>query len=412
MSTRSLQAVDGGKCRMVLGVPRPVRATARPQWMRNAARAVIVGGLAISVAACASAPPPGEPPLPVPASPLPPDATAVPAVPTETEELAPTATALPHRPPATTSPCPVQESGGLISELERISATLPGPDSEGMRRPELEQMVAWSAVVEAASRNDLDTACRLVAAQGFPYQVVEFTDLPNASERVVLLREREPVTTGWGTYVLRPDAARDVLIEVPHPLTDSRTRSQGVVLFRSLSAKGLLMAGAHRCANSAPANCGGTTIVCGPIGPYRESDVAHATQTMFQAAHQALAPCAGESLTIQLHGNSLSTCPDLFISNGSTQPGEVSRALYREARRACPDRTIDLADGEQGECGFYGNGAQASYHALCAQGWDMATCPDSLSRSAGPERYLSLEQSWALRQDYSCLVDALERALK
>ena len=262
----------------------------------------------------------------------------------------------------------MQETGGLISELQRIAAQMPGPDSEGMRVPDVEQMLAWGAVVEATSRNDLDTACRLIAREGFPYQVVEFTDLPNQSQRVLMLRENLPVTTGWGTYVLRPDAARDLLIEVPHPLADSRTRTEGAVLFRSLSARALLVAGAHRCANAAPANCGGTTIACGQVGPYRESDVAHATRTMFQAGHQALAPCDGESLTIQLHGNSLGTCPDLFISNGSTRPGEVSRVVYREARRACPDRSVDLADGEQGECGFYGNGAEASYHALVCRG--------------------------------------------
>jgi hypothetical protein len=273
-------------------------------------------------------------------------------------------------------------------------------------------MLAWSVVVEAASRNDLSTACRLIAAQSFPYQVVEFTDLPHQSERIVMLREIVPVSVGWGTYVLRPAPARDLLIEVPHPLADSRTRSEGAALFRSLSARALLVAGAHRCANAGPANCGGTTIACGELGPYRESDVAHATQTMFQAAHQALAPCDGESLAIQLHGNSLATCPDLFISNGSIRPGEVSQAVYREARRACPDRTVDLADGEAGECGFYGNGAQASYHAVCAQGWDLTVCPDTLSRPVGVERYLSLEQSWELRQDYTCLAEALEKALK
>ena len=379
---------------------------------RRIAPLLIVGSLAISLAACACASPAGEPAPPMPASPVASDPMPTSVVATPTAQPSPTATALPPSPPATTSPCPVQETGGLISELQRIAAQMPGPDSEGMRVPDVEQMLAWGAVVEAASRNDLDTACRLIAREGFPYQVVEFTDLPNQSQRVLLLRESPPVTTGWGTYVLRPDAARDLLIEVPHPLADSRTRTEGVVLFRSLSARALLVAGAHRCANADPANCGGTTIACGEVGPYRESDVAHATRTMFQAGHQALAPCDGESLTIQLHGNSLATCPDLFISNGSTRPGEVSRALYREARRACPDRTVDLADGEQGECGFYGNGAQASYHALCAEGWDMTVCPDTLRRPAGPERYLSLEQSWGLRQDYACLVDALETALQ
>jgi hypothetical protein len=300
----------------------------------------------------------------------------------------------------------------LITELQRIGAEMPGLDTEGMRVPTVEQMLAWSAVVEAARRDDLATACQLMAESQFPYQVVEFTDLPSESRRVILLREDLPIRAGWGTVVLRPDATQKLLIEVPHPLEDSRTRTEGVVLFRALAAQALLVAGTHRCANAAPANCGGTTIACGEVGPYRESDTAHATRTIFQVTHQTLAPCDGESLTLQLHGNSLATCPDLFISNGSLQPGDVSQALVREVQRACADRSVDLADGADGECGFYGNGAQASYHATCAQGWDMTICPDTLRRPAGAERYLSLEQSWAMRRDYDCLVEALEAVLE
>jgi hypothetical protein len=300
----------------------------------------------------------------------------------------------------------------LITELQRIGAEMPGPETEGLRVPTVEQMLAWSAVVQAAHREDLATACQLIAENQFPYQIVEFIDLPFESDRVILLRENLPIRTGWGTVVLRPDAMRNVLVEVPHPLEDSRTRTQGVVLFRALAARALLVAGTHRCANAAPANCGGTTIACGEVGPYRESDTAHATQTMFQVTHQTLAPCDGDSLSLQLHGNSLATCPDLFISNGSLQPGDVSQALAREVQRTCADRSVDLADGADGECGFYGNGAQASYHATCAMGWDMTICPDTLRRPAGAERYLSLEQSWAMRRDYDCLVEALEAVLQ
>jgi hypothetical protein len=115
----------------------------------------------------------------------------------------------------------------LITELQRIGAEMPGLDTEGMRVPTVEQMLAWSAVVEAARRDDLATACQLMAESQFPYQVVEFTDLPSESRRVILLREDLPIRAGWGTVVLRPDATQELLIEVPHPLEDSRTRTEG-----------------------------------------------------------------------------------------------------------------------------------------------------------------------------------------
>jgi hypothetical protein len=297
----------------------------------------------------------------------------------------------------------------LITELQRIASEMPGPGSEGMRVPSSDDMLTWSALVEAASRGDLGTACRVLAEHRFPYQVVEFTDLPHESNAVVLLREVTPVVMGWGTYVFRPTASKALLIEVPHPLSDSRTRAEGVTLFRALTARALLMAGTHRCANAGYASCGGTTIACGQVEPYRESDVAHASLTMFQAAHQTLAPCDGESVTLQLHGNSLATCPDLFISNGTTNPGGLARSLHRNSVSACADFSVDLADGEAGECGFLGDGAQAAYDLTCRAGFDADSCTGGVRRRGGPDRYLSLEQSWELRQDYSCLVEALER---
>lgn len=276
-----------------------------------------------------------------------------------------------------------------------------------MLLPSLDQIDTWEALIDLVESGELDKSCATIREHGFPYEVVLFTDLPEENEELIILRERSPISTGWGTYVFRQGESRDLVIEVPHPIADEITRNEGVTMFRELKARALLVAGTHRCANGGFALCGGTTIACGQVEPYRESDVAHATRTMFQAAHQALVPCEGSTVAIQLHGNSLHTCPDLFISNGSKYPGTLTRDFYQNAKSSCKGLSVDLADGEENECGFYGNGVQAMYSLGCPGSPDFDACTDYVLRPAGPEQYLSLEQSPAMRAHYSCIIEAL-----
>jgi hypothetical protein len=130
---------------------------------------------------------------------------------------------------------------------------------------------------------------------------------------------------------------------------------------------------------------------------------------MFQVAHQKLVPCGGTALAIQLHGNSLHTCPDLFISNGSTNPGALSREFFRNVKSSCSGFSVDLADGEEGECGFYGNGVQAMYSLGCASSPTFDACTNYALRPYGAEQYLSLEQSPEMRASYDCIIEALQK---
>lgn len=330
-------------------------------------------------------------------------------------EIEPTATVQPLPSPtktASVTPCPVIEAGGLISELDRIAALQPGPDTQGMAIPTDAQLAAWQNVLRAVESGDTLQACSLLQASVLPYQLVRFTDLPFHDEQVLLLREIEPLTVGWGTYVYRTQAARDVVIEVPHPLEDSYTRGEGITFFRELGAKALLVAGAHRCANAESSTCGGTTIACGQVEPYRTSDVAHSVRTMFHAAHRVWADCRGDTIVIQLHGNDIDTCPDVFVSNGTRHPGDLARALQRNAARMCKPFSVDVADGSPAdECGFVGNGPQAASMLTCTAAAQTDACPDAPTRPNGPDRYLSIEQSMALRQDFTCLVAALKATL-
>jgi hypothetical protein len=209
------------------------------------------------------------------------------------------------------------------------------------------------------------------------------------------------------------EAVSEAVIQVPHPVADDRTALQGADLFRRLKARALMIAGAHRCANADFSPCSGTTVACGPLEPYRSSDVAHAAQTAFQAAHKALVPCGGARVAIQLHGNGLAACPDLFISNGTLNPRSTTLDLYASAARRCSGYSVGLAGGLEGECAFNGGATvQAVYSNGCALKPPLDTCTGYPEWSSNPERFIFLEQSIGLRLDYDCLVEALEETLR
>lgn len=310
------------------------------------------------------------------------------------------------------SSCVVTATGGLVTEVRAIVAAMPGAASEGMSIPTNEQLAVWESLTRAVAEGDTRTACALIQANRFPYQLVDFTDLRYNNERYLILRENLPVSVGWGTYVFRmEERINEAIIEVPHPLADERTEAEGVELFRHLHARALLIAGAHRCADAAFSPCIGQTVACNSVAePYRVSDVAHAIRTTFQAAHRALVECGSPRVAIQLHGNDLLSCPDLFISNGTRFPGDFAGRLFARARERCGDLFIvDLADGSQSECAFSGG---ASVQAIFSNNCTQPTTPEACAVYAPPpmngEQFISLEQSMPLRKDYRCLIQALK----
>jgi hypothetical protein len=309
--------------------------------------------------------------------------------------------------------CVITDSGDLAKEIRTISDQMPSAGSNGMVVPTPTQMAAWETVIEASVSGDLVTACNAIETNGFPYQIVRYTDTGDSDKRYLMLKENVPVSVGWGTYVFKTDSLfRDLIIEVPHPRYDLNTDDQGIDIFRQINARAFLMAGTHRCANSASSPCDGTTTVCsgGTSEPYRESDVSHATQTMFQVSHRKLVECGSSTVAVQLHGNGRSSCPDLFVSNTTCTPGQRASRLYANATTECGGGgfSIDFADCIEPECSLKGStNVQGRYSNGCSiPGHDPCSTP--VSSPTEPERFIHLEQSSALRQDYDCLIAALK----
>ena len=307
-----------------------------------------------------------------------------------------------------TADCIIDESGDLIDEIRSISGLLPGPGSNGMVVPTTAQMSAWEHLIDATEAGDLTTACSIIAAQGFPYRIMRYTDTGYQDKVYFLLQENVPISVGWGTYLINVDDLRDIVIEVPHPGCELHTEEEGVELFRQLGARGLVIAGTHRCANTSYSPCSGTTSFCGQEEPHRTSDVAHATQTMFHAAHRVLAEPGTGSIAVQIHGCSDSSCPDLFISNTTCEPGELGQRFYRNALSACQGFSVDIADCAPSECSLVGTtNVQGRFSNGSFWLSEFEPCTESSPSPSQPEQFLHLEQSHALRDNFACLAEAL-----
>jgi hypothetical protein len=271
-------------------------------------------------------------------------------------------------------------------------------------------MVAWEQLIEAASTLDLESACAVIQENQFPYQIVRYTDEGYDGSTYVLLKENLPISVGWGTYLINTNRQPgDLVIEVPHPRCEWNTESMGVELFRQAEASAFLMAGTHRCANSTYSSCDGTTTFCGQEEPYRTSDVAHSTETIFHATHRALILPGTGRVAVQIHGCSDSACPDLFISNGTCSPTQLARRFYRNALAACQDFAIDLADCSATQCSLVGRtNLQGRYSNSVLYEPAFDPCTESPPVPASPGQFLHLEQSAEFRGNFACLIQALK----
>ena len=208
---------------------------------------------------------------------------------------------------------------------------------------------------------------------------------------------------GWGRVLANPDGTRPLVLEAPHAAFGLHTAVEAARLFEGLSARFLLLAGAHRCANNLDSGCDGTTGVClagGGDEPFRESDDAHATDSQFQIAHETLASNP-DRIAISLHGNGRSACGDLFISAGVA---EAQPAIVSDLAAAIPDGAgLEVAvEGPDAECPLPGT---TNVQGRFSNGSD-SPCTEPAQSASG--RFLHLEQSLDLRENH---VEALAEAL-
>jgi hypothetical protein len=124
---------------------------------------------------------------------------------------------------------------------------------------------------------------------------------------------------GQAYFFINPFAKRNIVIEVPHEGFESGTKTQGARLFKALAARALVINKEHRCSDSDPSPCTGTTTVCSNREePFRESDVAHHTANTFHLLHMRYTDRDLVTKFVQLHGFNASPDDMAEIGDGTT----------------------------------------------------------------------------------------------
>ena len=291
-----------------------------------------------------------------------------------------------------------------------------GDNSPPYTAPSPAQMNDWQQILESFyDDHDLDD----VNASAYGYEAVEFLDLMGTTYHV--LRKQNYSTFYWGTYVKLVNAANNTLvIQSPHASDDLNTGTQGAAIFYRTESKCLMLSGTSRCAGDPNiAACHGTTTTCSNNNtelPFLESDVAHATNSIFHLATIVYAGLNPTAVFAQLHGfGQDNNDPDLIISCGMVNANFKSVPDYpvmvRESLldlNASLDIKLSHVDDfaeRPGETNVQGRYLNLYPHDICADG----DAPQTVTN-----RFLHVEQYLAFRtfpNHYATLATALSTAI-
>lgn len=291
-------------------------------------------------------------------------------------------------------------NGDLRAHISSLQDRMPRRGEDGFVPPTDAELNRWKTLVERLV--DADTgAVRSLLRTHFPsYALARFTDT-TTGDTSLFLREAPAVEKGWGIVVVDPEASRDLIVEVPHPVFDLDTHRQGADLFRGADARVLLLAGTHRCSNRALSPCDGQTDVCEDDGRYHVSDMAHVVAAPFQATHEVLTDRGPDATTLSLHGNGNDDCEPVFLSSGVAADAPP---VLDSLARALDERGVSVEMPGTSACPLVGStNVQGRYTNGSAR-------PCTAAASSATGRFIHVEQRRAFRADetaYRALIDAV-----
>jgi hypothetical protein len=271
--------------------------------------------------------------------------------------------------PSPTAPALAGLTGDLANQVARLETNMPRARSEGFVVPTDREKQAFGALAAklAAGQPGL-------AAERYGYQVIRYTDREERGAESLMLSEQSPVQRAWGLYMFRIDPASNVIVEAPHPVSDEAISVIATCAYRALRARALLIAGARRDTNTDGS-----------------ADVAHHTQSVFQAVHQAMA-ASGDALVLQFHGFAArrhNGYPQVVLASPQAGGGRVMERIASALR----DEGLTV-----GVCN------RDSRLKLCGQ-------TNAQALASGGSIFIHLELDESIRRDAGALIAALERAL-
>jgi hypothetical protein len=218
-----------------------------------------------------------------------------------------------------------------------VAARRGGTDADRYVVPTLPERDAMQeAVSRLVARGAAERAAASSQAQLAGFEIVDVPEVPN----VVLVREVESRRRGGGAYVVRLGSKSRVVVEAPHTFFDEGTLPLACELFERAEAAALFIDTAHRYKAAEPNERG-----------EHPADVAHASDSLFQAATEGLLRARSAATIVQLHGFApRESGASVVLSNGAPQPGDalVARAAtllvpaLGPGVKRFPDETADL----------------------------------------------------------------------
>jgi len=312
----------------------------------------------------------------------------------------------------------------LMDSIPKVSGSAGDVDPADQRNqyvlPTPSQLASWRAVFQSLLTGDFGKAHIQARMISSTYNVVQFLDTPTGRTYYVLMEGvpgRIPAAVdhpsgsvsiieppadctrrGWGTYVFAAQPLRALSLSAPHLFDDADTEDEAIEAFLTLGARTLLIAGTDRDQNKAQASC------AHPVErQFRESDVSHTAETVFQMAFEEIYSSDTSTWHLQFHGNASNQrgCEnvDVFLSNGVAAARTDPRfaTLYALAENIAaasrakggPILRVDVFDDAQNDCILRGTDnmqmrfASGRPHASICLGAD----PEQ------PSRFIHVEQS-------------------
>jgi hypothetical protein len=180
-----------------------------------------------------------------------------------------------------------EAKSGVVFPAALADARRRGQNANRYVVPTEERRSRMTQLVAALLGESLERAAVDLAAADLEFRVEAVPELPDA----VLLRELTSERAGGGAYLFRLRSRSTLIVQAPHTFFDSGTLPLSYALFERAKARALFIDTAHRY-RAAEAN---------EDGDY-PADVAHAKDSLFQAATEGALRALPNSTVVQLHG--------------------------------------------------------------------------------------------------------------
>jgi hypothetical protein len=307
----------------------------------------------------------------------------------------------------------------FIDSITNVRGSGSGANSEDQHNeyvlPTPGQLTSWREVFRsllAGAWGQAHAQAKLISST---YNVVQFFDTPSDRIHYVLMEgvpgqiplpagqppggtitdPADQTRRGWGTYVFAAQPHRPLSISAPHIRDDLETEKQAIEAYMGLGARTLLIAGTDRDQNLADAPCHRSER------PYKEADVSHTAECVFQIAFEEIYSSDTSSWHLQFHGSGTCT-EDVFLSNGVPNAPAVVHTLAANIMKASEEaaagsgpvinaRVFDSTGGciARGTDNMQMRFASGRPHAtICAEG----------NGPIGPSRFIHIEQLRTVRR--------------